>query len=105
MVLILIFPWILISWKTSSVLYRDIELIPPRKVGLLLGTTPSVDGRTNLFYTTRIEATKLLYEKGKIQKIIVSGDNSNASYNEPEYMRNSLVKAGIPESVITLDYA
>lgn len=47
----------------------------------------------------------MLYEKGKIQKIIVSGDNSNASYNEPEYMRNSLVKAGIPESAITLDYA
>mgnify|MGYP002137931064 CR=1 FL=1 len=103
--LILIFPWIVISWKTSGILYRDIEVIPARKVGLLLWTTPSVEGRINLFYTTRIEATKLLYEKGKIQKIIVSGDNSNASYNEPEYMRNSLVKAGIPESAITLDYA
>lgn len=64
-----------------------------------------MDGKSNLFYATRIEATKLLYEKGKIHQIIVSGDNSDPSYNEPEFMKNSLIKAGIPESAITLDYA
>ena len=47
----------------------------------------------------------MLYERGKIHHILVSGDNATASYNEPEAMRKSLVKAGIPEKDITLDYA
>jgi SanA protein len=98
-------PWALISWVTSGSVYRDVDTIPVREVGLLLGTTPSIGGINNLFYTTRIEAAKMLYERGKISHIIVSGDNSTAAYNEPEAMRKSLVKAGIPESDITLDYA
>lgn len=85
--------------------YRDTETIPYREVGLLLGTSPGSDGMQNLFYTTRIEATKMLYERGKIRHILVSGDNSTRSYNEPELMKKSLMKAGIPESAITLDYA
>lgn len=85
--------------------YRDIETIPYREVGLLLGTSPGSDGMQNLFYTTRIEATKMLYERGKIHHILVSGDNGTRSYNEPELMKKSLMKAGIPESAITLDYA
>jgi SanA protein len=59
----------------------------------------------NLFFSTRIEATKELFERGKIKHILVSGDNSQASYNEPEYMKQALMKAGVPESAITLDYA
>ncbi len=98
-------PWFLISWMTSGSVYRDVDTIPAREVGLLLGTTPSVAWVNNLFYTTRIEAAKMLYERGKISHIIVSGDNSTAAYNEPEAMRKSLVKAGIPERDITLDYA
>lgn len=98
-------PWLLISWVTSESLYRDVDTIPERWVGLLLGTTPSVDGVNNLFYTTRIEAAKMLYERGKIHHILVSGDNATASYNEPEAMRKSLLKAWVDESDITLDYA
>lgn len=89
----------------SGSLYRDVDTVPERSVGLLLGTTPSVDGMNNLFYTTRIEAAKMLYERGKIHHILVSGDNATASYNEPEAMRKSLVKAWVQESDITLDYA
>ena len=35
----------------------------------------------------------------------MSGDNSTAGYNEPQYMKNALLNRGIPESAITLDYA
>lgn len=59
----------------------------------------------NVFFSTRIEAAKTLYERGKIKHILVSGDNSTAAYNEPESMRKALLKAGIPKEDITLDYA
>ena len=90
--ILLITPWVIISLSVQGDIYRDIEGIPNRDVGVLLGTTPGVDG-TNLFFKTRIEATKELYERGKIKHIIVSGDNSDAKYNEPEYMKNALVKS------------
>lgn len=44
-------------------IYRDVDTLPPREFGLLLGTTPGSAGSENYFYTTRIEATKLLYER------------------------------------------
>lgn len=101
---IVFFPWIVISLSTHQYIYTHIEKIPERKYGLLLGTSPGTNG-TNLFFTTRIEATKELYERGKISHILVSGDNSTHSYNEPAYMRDALIRSGIPESAITLDYA
>lgn len=98
-------PWGIISMMTSFLVYRDVDTIPEREVGLLLGTTPGSNGQVNLFFSTRIEATKELYEKEKIHHILVSGDNSTVAYNEPETMRKALIKAGIPEIDITLDYA
>ena len=102
--ILLMTPWAIISVSVSDRVYRDIEAIPTREVGLVLGTTPGIGG-SNLFFTTRIEAAKELYERGKIRKIIVSGDNSDKSYNEPEYMKRALMKSGVPESIITMDYA
>ncbi len=86
-------PWAIISWTAKERLYRDVDAIPYRSVGLLLGTTPSVNGLSNIFFSTRIEAAKALYERGKIRRILVSGDNSTASYNEPEAMKRALIKA------------
>jgi SanA protein len=103
--LILMLPWGIISWQTRGQIYRDIDSVPTTEVGLLLGTTPSVGGQENLFFSTRIEAAKELYERGKIRYILVSGDNSDQTYNEPEYMKKALIKAGVPESAITMDFA
>lgn len=61
-------------------------------MGIVLGTTPGADGN-NLFFKTRIEAAKELYERGRIHHIIVSGDNSDKSYNEPEFMKKALMKS------------
>jgi SanA protein len=103
--LFLILPWAIISWTTRGDIYRSVDTVPYEKVWLLLGTTPSVNGMNNIFFTTRIEAAKALYEKGKISHILVSGDNSRASYNEPESMRKALIKAWVKYEDITLDYA
>lgn len=40
-----------------------------------------------------------------MRHLIVSGDNHVAGYDEPSEMRNALLGAGVPASVITLDYA
>jgi SanA protein len=102
--IVLILPWIYISMTTYQRVYEDIDTVPKYEFGLLLGTSPGPTN-SNLFFRTRIEAAKELYERGKIRRILVSGDNSTREYNEPELMRLALVKAGVAEKDITLDYA
>lgn len=86
--------------------YSEVEDIPTKKVGLLLGTSKyAFDGRQNLFYLYRINAVIELYEAGKIEYVLISGDNGTVEYNEPEQMRDDLIAQGIPEDHIYLDYA
>ena len=86
--------------------FSDIDSIKHNRVGLLLGTTPQARiGRiTNYFFIYRIDAAEELYKAGKIEKILISGDeNSLDGINEPECMRDSLVARGVPASDIILD--
>lgn len=86
--------------------FSDIDSIKYNKVGLLLGTTPKARiGRiTNYFFVYRIDAAEQLYKAGKIEKILISGDeHSLDEVNEPECMRDSLVARGVPASAIILD--
>lgn len=75
-------------------------------VALVLGTNPLVDSvRRNLFFEYRMDAAAELFAGGKVRHLIVSGDNHTDEYDEPTAMREALVKRGVPESAITLDYA
>lgn len=87
-------------------MYNDVSAIPANRVGVLLGTSPiGRSGRPNRFYVYRIEACVALYQAGKIERILVSGDNSRTTYDEPTRIKEDLMAAGIPDSVIYLDYA
>jgi SanA protein len=89
----------------DAYLYPDLEALPQFDVALLLGTTKAVFGRPNRFYQYRLQAAAELFFGGKIKAILISGDNAKKSYNEPIDMKNDLLKLGIPEGVLTLDYA
>lgn len=86
--------------------YWSAENIPKNRVGLVLGTSNRlVGGGPNPYYTNRIKATLELYKAGKIDYVLVSGDNSTQYYNEPTVFKKDLVKGGIPSEKIFLDYA
>ena len=87
-------------------MYDDVSAIPYNRVGVLLGTSPKGrSGNPNVFYIRRIEACVALYKAGKIDRILVSGDNSRTTYDEPTCIKEDLIAAGVPDSVIYLDYA
>jgi SanA protein len=51
-----------------------------------------------------MDATERLYKAGKIEKILISGDEDSLDgVNEPECMRDSLVARGVPVDAIILD--
>ena len=96
----------LIEKNAQGKTYAETKNIPKNKVGLLLGTSKLLkNGTINLYYKYRLNAAIELFKSNKINFIVISGDNSSKSYDEPTDFKNDLIKAGIPENKIFLDYA
>lgn len=96
----------IIEKATENKTFWNVNEIPKNKVGLVLGTSNRlVGGGSNPYYTNRIKATLELYKAGKIDFVLVSGDNSSLYYNEPTVFKKDLIKGGIPQEKIFLDYA
>ncbi len=95
-----------IEYATEDYVTSSINKLPNEKVGLVLGTSKSLkNGNKNPYFFYRIEAAEELFKSGKIDYIIVSGDNSSQYYNEPEDMQTELIARGIPKTKIFLDFA
>lgn len=95
-----------ISQSAKGKTFDDIAQIPYQKVALLLGTSKYLsDGSINLYYQYRIDAALKIIKSKKCKYIVISGDNKQKSYNEPEMMRQDLIAGGIDSNMIILDYA
>ena len=95
-----------IEKSTEEFVTDKLEILPKTKVAVVLGTAPNlVGGYQNYYFTYRIEAATKLYKSGKVTHFILSGDHGRKNYNEPEAMKQALIKNGIPANVIYLDHA
>jgi SanA protein len=92
-------------WASRGRIFSDPAMVPKTKVGLVFGTTDRVSGRENLYFRYRIDAATAVWKAGRIETLIVSGDNRTRYYNEPEKMRQALIEHGIPADRIVCDYA
>lgn len=96
----------LVERSANGKVFNETAEIPYNKVGMLLGTGKILrTGHINLYYKYRIEAAAKLYKAGKIDFILVSGDNSTKYYDEPSTIKKDLIKLGVPSQKIFLDYA
>ena len=96
----------IITNAAKGKLFSDAQSLPYNKAGLLLGTGKFLgSGATNPYYQYRIDAATALIRAGKVSYLVISGDNSRKDYNEPQQMKDDLVKNGIDSTVIFLDYA
>jgi SanA protein len=92
-------------WASRGRIFTEVLKVPHTKVGLLFGTTDRVDGRENLYFRYRIEAATQVWNAGKLETLIVSGDNLSRYYNEPKEMKQALIERGVPASRIVCDPA
>lgn len=90
-------------WASRGRLFDTIADLPVTKVGLVFGTTDRVNGKENPYFRYRIDAAVEVWNSGKLETLIVSGDNLSPYYNEPEKMKQALVERGIPEDRIVSD--
>ena len=83
-----------------------IDSVPCQRAAVVLGCVRTLpNGLNNLYFTRRIDAAAELYKAGKVDCLIVSGDNHVKGYDEPSDMKESLAKAGVPADRIVCDYA
>jgi SanA protein len=86
-------------------IYEDINTLPNHRVGIVLGCSPRIGRAKNYYFEGRIKAAAELYKAGKVERLLVSGDNAHSNYNEPSAMEDALVDKGIPREHIVKDYA
>src|ERR1700746_729838 len=87
-------------------LYMSAVDIPHRNMGLLLGCKKNLgDSAPNPFFESRIRAARELFAAGKVDYLLVSGDNHTRGYDEITDMREALLKSGIPAERVYGDCA
>ncbi len=104
-------PWALIEASTRGHIYYSLDAVPPAKAGLVLGASRLVRNYVaNPFFHNRIEAAAALFKAGKVEYLIVSGNQAKGGrprggYDEPADMRAALIAEGVPAARIYRDYA
>ncbi len=89
-----------VSWRIYSV-----SDTPARPVAIVFGAGLWRDGSPTPVLRDRVATAAELYFAGKVQKLLMSGDNRIATYNEPAAMRTYALQLGVPAEDIVLDYA
>jgi SanA protein len=95
-----------IEHSAISALAPDMDSLPHKRVGLVLGCSPVLgSGAPNAYFENRIAAAAALFRAKKVDYLLVSGDNHASTYDEPTAMKSALLRLGVPEDRIVLDYA
>lgn len=85
--------------------YKNSQDLPVELVWLVFWASVKTNGEPSDILKDRLKWAFQAYNAGKIQKIIVSGDNSTLKYNEPYSMQQYLISLGVKKGDIYLDYA
>ena len=83
----------------------SIEDVPNERVAVVFGAGLWRDGSPTPVLRDRVETASELYFQGKVEKLLMSGDNRFVDYDEPTAMKNYALELGVPEKAIVLDYA
>ena len=95
----------LVVFSTRGEATGDISELPRAQAAIVPGAQVNPDGTMSLMLADRVQRTVDLWNAGKVDRILVSGDHASWRYDEPNVMREALQRAGIPGRVIFTDHA
>ncbi|MFI6575137.1 vancomycin high temperature exclusion protein [Nocardiopsis sp. NPDC050513] len=93
------FAW---TYLASAGRRRTLQTVPHRPVAVVLGAAAWNDGPSPLL-ARRLDVAARLFEDGRVDRIIVSGDNREVSRRETDTMTDYLVARGVPAERIEAD--
>lgn len=102
---ILLLPRLVTGRYAKGRTYSQVESAPRERVAIVFGAGLWHDGRPTAVLRDRVATAASLYFAGKVEKLLMSGDNRFDEYNEPAAMRAYALELGVPDEAIVLDYA
>jgi vancomycin permeability regulator SanA len=94
-----------VALHTSRYRYTDVDAVPGEQIALVFGAGVRPNGRLTPMLADRVSAAIELYQRGRVQKLLMTGDNSSISYDEVTAMQQFALARGVAAEDITLDYA
>lgn len=94
-----------INAKSRDYVFSDINSVPETQVALILGAKVIPGIGMSPMLKDRVITALELYEKGKVQRFLVSGDHGTKDYDEVNIIKEYLLEQGVPSEDIFLDHA
>ena len=102
--LALFLPRLITTFYSWTRIYT-VDSAPNERVAIVFGAGLTRNGYPTAILRDRVETAAQLYFAGKVQKLLMSGDNRVENYNEPGAMRDYAISLGVPADEIVVDYA
>lgn len=96
--------WVANSYSDRKYSYDQLDEIPEKKVAIVFGAGLDEEGAGD-YLTDRVMTGVELYKEGKVNKLIMSGDNRTEYHDEPSAMIDLALEEGVPEYALQPDYA
>lgn len=94
-----------VNSKSKQYIFFEAGKAPKAEVALVLGAKVFNDGRLSDMLKDRADTAIELYDTGRVNKILVSGDHGTEEYDEVNAVKNYLLEKGVKGEDIFLDHA
>jgi SanA protein len=94
--------YVLLEGEDSTSSVAD---VPKTEVAIVPGALVQPDGKMSVMLADRVKDAARLWHAGKVEKILVSGDHGQWTYDEPDTMREALVRHGVTPRDVFEDHA
>jgi vancomycin permeability regulator SanA len=94
-----------VHWTTGKFRFSDPRQVPSKSVAIVFGAEVRPNGQLSPMLAARVRQAAESYRAGRVQKILMTGDNSRTDYDEVTAMQRYAIELGVPADVIRLDYA
>lgn len=89
----------------SRAYIRSIDDVPKAHTAIVLGAAIMNDGTLTQIFKDRINTAAALYMSGKVETVLITGDDGSRFHNEVNPAREYLLSRGVPSEDIFLDHA
>lgn len=103
--LMLVGPSLYVHSVTARQRHSNPHEIAKQRVAIVFGAGVRPDGRPSRMLAERVQAAIELYQLGIVEKLLMTGDNSQVDYDEVTAMRDYAIERGVRPEDITRDYA
>lgn len=104
-VAVVLAPFLFLQLSTAGRRHSEVSSVPEHRVAIVFGAGITDDGRPKPFLAHRLDVAADLYDQGRVEKLLMTGDNSRDDYDEVGAMRDHVVVAGVDPDDVLLDHA